>query len=182
MMRSLLFTALMCAGPVLAHVTVSPVEAPPGAFQRYTLVVPGEKSLATTRLEVEFPQGLRVRETEALTGWRTTVRKDAKGDIVSAVWEGGSIPSGQFAEFGAIARNPDAEAELSWKAIQTYQDGSEVQWNGPPSAQFPAAVTMVRAPAASSGPGERVLSWTALILALLALVVAGFAWRRATKH
>ncbi len=181
-MRILAFAALMCAGPVLAHVTVSPVESAPQAFQRYTLVVPGEKPLATTRLEVEFPQGLRVRETEALIGWRTTVRKDAKGDIASATWEGGSIPSRQFAEFGVIARNPDAETELSWKAIQTYQDGSEVHWIGARGSQFPAALTKVRAPAASLGPGERVPLWAALLLAFVALLVAGLAWRRAAKR
>lgn len=170
---------LLCAGRLLAHVTVTPVESAPQAFQRYALAVPGEKPLATVRLEVEFPQGLRVRETEALSGWRTTVRKDARGDIASAIWQGGSIPSGQFAEFGLMARNPDAETELSWKAIQTYQDGSEVHWIGAPGAQYPAAVTRVRVPAASMGPGEHILLWTALFLALAALLVAGLAWRRA---
>jgi len=181
-MRILAFAALMCAGPVLAHVNVSPVETAPGAFQRYSIVVPAEKPIPATRVEVQFPDALRVKEVEARAGWRASATRKPKGDIASAVWEGGSIPFGQFAEFGVIARNPDSETNLSWKTIQTYQDGSEVHWVGALGAQFPAAVTQVRAPAASSGPGERVLLWAALLLAFAALLVAGLAWRRAAKR
>jgi hypothetical protein len=47
-------------------------------------------------------------------------------------------------EFGVVARNPQAPTALIWKAIQKYQDASEVHWIGPPQAQFPAAITHVR--------------------------------------
>lgn len=176
-------TAFVCAATSssLAHVTVVPTEAPPGAFQRYNLRVPSEKSIPTTRIEVQFPDALRVRETEALPGWRGTARKDQQGRILSAIWESGSIPPGQFAEFGVLARNPDVQTELTWKAIQTYQDGSEVHWIGPPGAQFPAAVTQVHAAGGAPAMGERLLLWAALILALIALLVACLAWRRTMK-
>jgi uncharacterized protein YcnI len=166
--------------PGLAHVIVVPAEAPPAVVQRYSLLVPSEKSIPTTRVEVQFPDGLQVAEVEAIPGWRATTHKDREGRILSAIWDGGSIPPGQFTEFGVVARNPEAQAELTWKAIQTYQDGSEVQWIGPPGARFAGAVTRVRAPGGAPAPAER-LSWAAVILALAALVVAGLGWRRAAK-
>jgi uncharacterized protein YcnI len=136
---------LFVTTPVVAHITVTPAEAPPATEQRYCIRVPSEKSIPTTALEIQFPDGLEITETDAPPGWRVTAAKGRHGRIIGATWQGGSIPPRQFLEFGVLARNPAAAAELTWKAIQTYQDGSEVHWIGPPRAQFPAAVTRVRA-------------------------------------
>jgi uncharacterized protein YcnI len=111
---------------------------------RYCIRVPSEKSIPTTRLEVEFPGALEVTSIDPAAGWRGTAHKDRQGRILSAIWEGGQIPPKQYVEFGVQARNPSAQTDLTWKAIQTYQDGSEVHWIGSPRAQFPAAVTRVR--------------------------------------
>lgn len=106
--------------------------------------MPSEKSIATTGLEVQFPETIEVTRLESPAGWQATAQKDRRSRIASALWQGGSIPPRQFLEFGVVARNPAAETELAWKAIQTYADGSEVHWIGPPRAQFPAAITSVR--------------------------------------
>ena len=167
----------------LAHVEVVPAESAPGATERYGIRVPTEKPVPTVRVEVQFPPGLRVLDAESAAGWRLTVQRDATGRPVSAVWEGGSIPADEFGEFALRAVNPDTQAELRWQVIQTYQDGSEAQWLGPASAEFPAPATRVR----SSGPlgSAEPLSLAALLVGLLALVVsvvalvlAGLAWRR----
>jgi uncharacterized protein YcnI len=129
----------------MAHVTVVPAEAPAGAVQRYCIRVPSEKSVPTVALEVQFPDNLEVTAIEAPPGWRGTAHNGRSGRIVSASWEGGSISPKRYLEFGVLARNPAAPTTLSWKAIQTYQDKSEVHWIGPPRAQFPAALTRVRA-------------------------------------
>lgn len=113
-------------------------------MQRYCIRVPSEKSVPTIGLETEFPANLEVTAIEAPTGWRGTTRKDRQGRIVSASWEGGSIPPGRALEFGVIAQNPQKSTPLVWKTIQKYQDASEVHWIGPPQAQFPAATTQVR--------------------------------------
>jgi uncharacterized protein YcnI len=135
-----------------AHVTVAPKEAPAGATQRYCIRVPSEKSVPTVGLEAEFPPGLEVSAIEAPTGWNGTARKDRQGRIVSASWDGGSIPPGHALEFGVVARNPQTPATLTWKAIQKYKDASEVHWIGSPQAQFPAAITRVqRSARAASG-------------------------------
>jgi len=112
-------------------------------MQRYCLRVPGEKSIPTIAVEVQFPSTLEVTQTEAPAGWRVEPVKDRQGRIVSATWRGGRIGQRQFAEFGVVGRNPATRSELTWKAIQTYEDGSEVHWIGPPRAQFSAAVTRV---------------------------------------
>jgi uncharacterized protein YcnI len=135
---------MFAATPVAAHVTVTPAEAPAAALQRYCIRVPSEKSIPTTAVEVQFPGAIEVTETDAPAGWRVAAVKDRQGRIVSATWQGGSIAPRQYLEFGVLARNPATPAELTWKAIQTYQDGSEVHWIGPPRAQFSAAVTRVR--------------------------------------
>jgi uncharacterized protein YcnI len=110
--------------------------------------VPSEKLIATTGVEVQLPESIEVTQLESPVGWHATAQKDRRGRTASALWQGGSIPPRQFMEFGVVARNPAAEVELAWKAIQTYADGSEVHWIGPSRAQFPAAVTSVRAGAA----------------------------------
>ena len=182
-MRSLAAVLLAaCAGSALAHVTANPLQAPVGAFQRYAIRVPSEKAAATVKVEVEFPAQLRVSETEALSGWRTQARKNDKGDITTVTWDNGAIAGGQFVEFGVIARNPDAPTELVWKAIQTYQDGSEVHWVGPRDAQYPASVTRVVAREAGDDAGTRVIEWISLALALLALIIAVAAWFRPSKR
>lgn len=163
-----------------AHVDVVPEESLSGTTVRYGIRVPSEKDSPTIRVEVQFPNGLRVGELEAVPGWRVSAQKDAGGGVVGAIWEGGNIPPGQFVEFGVLARNPDGPTELAWKVIQTYQDGSEVQWIGPPGAQFEAAVTRVHSPGAGIGTAE-ILAGVSLLISVAAAVAAGLAWRRAVR-
>lgn len=139
---------MVCAAaPGLAHVTVKPAQAAAGAEQRYCIRVPTEKSVPTVGLEVEFPADLTVIAIDVPHGWHGATYEDREGRIVGASWEGGEIPPEQALEFGVLARNPAEETFLSWQAIQTYQDASEVHWNGPKEAQFPAALTQVAADA-----------------------------------
>ena len=132
--------------------TVSPREAAAGALQRYCIRVPSEKPIATIGLEVEFPPELEVAAIEAPAGWRGAAHKDRRGRIASAGWEGGKIPPRSALGFGVVARNPAAPATLVWKAIQKYEDSSEVHWVGPAEAQFPAAVTRVEHQRSESPP------------------------------
>jgi len=144
-------------------------------MERYGIRVPTEKPVPTVRVEIEFPSGLRVVDLEASPGWQVTVQTESNGRLIGAVWEGGSIPAGQFAEFGLRAQNPERDAQLRWTVIQTYADGTEAQWIGPPNAEFPAATTRVR--------GRQLIDYldplagAAVLLALLALLNAGLALR-----
>jgi uncharacterized protein YcnI len=149
---------LLAMPPASAHVTVAPKEAPAGAEQRYCIRVQSEKSVPTIGLEIEFPAGIDVSAIEAPTGWRGTARKDRQGRIVSASWDGGSIPPGYSLQFDVLARNPKTPTDLTWKAIQTYQDASEVHWVGPSQAQFPAATTHVQEQRSGPSPPATVCS------------------------
>jgi hypothetical protein len=139
-----LAAVVLFAGSAGAHVTVAPEEAPAGVVQRYTVSVPSEKAMATTRVEIDFPGELYVTGVDSPTGWTVTTSLGRDGRIAGAVWIGGAAAPKQSADFGVVARSPAVSAALSWKVIQTYEDGSEVHWTGPPRSEFPAAVTLVR--------------------------------------
>jgi uncharacterized protein YcnI len=125
-------------------VTVSPVEAAAGAVQRYIVNVPSEKPIPTTGVEIDFPTELHVTGVDTPTAWTVTTAAGRDGRIVGAAWTGGTIAPQRSLDFGVVARTPAAETTLAWKVIQTYQDGREVHWTGPPASEFPAAVTIVR--------------------------------------
>jgi uncharacterized protein YcnI len=168
---------LVTSSPTAAHPSVIPTESPAGAAQRYGIVVPGEKPVPTVRLEVQFPRLLRVEALEVTPGWRISMQRDSGGRIIGAAWEGGAIGPNEFVQFGVLARNPDQAAQLSWAIIQTYSDASEVQWNGPPSAEFPATVTQITsAPLFTFGVAE-LLGISGLLVALVALLLVGIRQR-----
>ena len=50
-----------------AHAVVFPAKSSPGAYERYVLRVPNEKDAPTTRVEIRFPQGVRVISFETAT-------------------------------------------------------------------------------------------------------------------
>ena len=162
-----------------AHVSVVPAESGAGSMERYRLAVPGEKPIPTTRVEVQFPEGLRVAEIQSVAGWRATAQRNGAGDVIAAVWDGGQVPMGQFVELAVLARNPDGATDLAWKVIQTYQDGSEVHWIAAAGAEFPAATTRVRR---GQGPSTTlIVALVALSISVVALMAATVAWRRSRR-
>jgi uncharacterized protein YcnI len=164
-----------------AHVIIDPADSPTGATQLYTVVVPSEKRVDTVKVEVQFPRTLVVLNVQAPPGWTVTPEKDASGRILGALWEGGRSGPDEFASFGVLSQNPRDAADLTWTAIQTYADGSEVQWVGNESSQFPAGVTHVR-DAAPVTSAATVLAGAALVVALCGLGVALAVWRRRPRQ
>ncbi|HYI42833.1 MAG TPA: YcnI family protein [Sphingomicrobium sp.] len=130
---AMLFTAV----PVSAHVTVSPKQSTPGAWEKYEIRVPNEKQVATTALEVRFPAGLRVMSFEDKPGWTLEPLRDSKGAITGARWKG-QLPPERFTEFAVIAVNPKAGGDLVWSAAQTYADGTVADWSGAAGSEKPA--------------------------------------------
>ena len=167
--------AAMLPSAVVAHIEIVPADSTAGETQRYGIRVPTEKPVPTVRVEVQFPSGLRVLDFEASPGWQVTFQTDASGRPVDAVWEGGSIAAHQFAEFAVRAKNPDLDGDLRWAVIQTYQDGTEVQWVGPPTADFPVAITHVRR--ATLLEWMPALPTIAIVLSLIAIAISVLAWR-----
>jgi hypothetical protein len=56
--------------------------------------------------------------------------KDPSGKIISMVWTttGEGLSSTEFSEFNILGKVADTATELSWKAIQTYKDGSTLEF------------------------------------------------------
>jgi len=92
--------------------------------------VPTERDSATIRIEAEFPIGMAVSDFESKTGWTIESTTNAEGEVVSAVWTGGSIPSGQAEQFSFTAQNPREATTLTWQVVQTHADGSVAEWMG----------------------------------------------------
>jgi len=123
--------------PATAHVTVSPKESAVGAHVKYVVRVPNEKQVDTVAIEIRFPSALRVRSFEQRPGWMTEPIRDASGTLIGVRWRG-SLPPQQFAEFGLLAVNPAAAGDLAWSAIQSFADGTKVEWSGAAGSKTPA--------------------------------------------
>ena len=170
-----------------AHAVVFPKSSTPGAYERYVLRVPNEKAVATTRVELHFPAGVRVTSFADVPGWRLEIVTDSAKAITAAIWTG-NLPAQRFIEFPFVAVNPKTDAKLEWPAYQTYADGQRVEWTGPEGSKSPASATMIAAAGPAAGapgaPGEpaalvqenggvtRWVPWVALVISLVSLGLA----------
>jgi uncharacterized protein YcnI len=123
-----------------AHVTIQPTASRPADLQRYRVIVPNEKSVATVGVDLKLPAGVTFALAEQVAGWRVKVVKSGSA-IGELRWRGGPVPPGGYAELRFIARNPVKQGRVQWKALQRYSDGSVVRWIGAAGGDFPAPAT-----------------------------------------
>ncbi|MDQ1630821.1 MAG: hypothetical protein QOC80_793 [Frankiaceae bacterium] len=140
-----LTTAL--AGPASAHVSVNPQTAEQGGFSALTFRVPTETDNAsTTKVQVAFPTDtpLASVSVKPIPGWTYQVTKNKlpqpiqsdDGPITDAVsqitWTASSpdtaVKPGEFQNFDVSVGPLPKTAAISFKALQTYSDGSIVRW------------------------------------------------------
>jgi uncharacterized protein YcnI len=141
-MSGVLSAMLAVSTPAWAHVVVSPEVVTAGDYEPLTLSVPTEKEIPTTKIRVEVPEGFLLSGVQPVPGWEHNFQED--GGVVRAVtFSGGEIRSQEFQQFLLQAQAPDKPGEYPWKAIQTYEDGSVVEWTGPPDSEEPASVIEV---------------------------------------
>jgi len=107
--------------------------------EKYTMRVPNEKQVATIRVEGEFPAEVNVYDFEFKQGWKIDFKKDDKGKIVGATWNGKIAPY-EFVEFGMLGLNPKEGKSLTWKFVQFYEDGSKEEFTGPAGSRLPSPV------------------------------------------
>ncbi len=149
--------ALVLPAAASAHVTLQPSSVAAGGFTRLDVRVPNERDdSATTKVDVQLPAGFEFVSYEPRPGWKVNVRRD--GETVSQItWTGderrGAIAPGQFVDFGLSLRIPDGKAgdKLTFKALQTYDNGEVVRWIGPEDAEEPAPVVTLTEPAEAGG-------------------------------
>jgi uncharacterized protein YcnI len=135
-------TILAVPAPAWAHVVVSPEEVAAGDYETLTVSVPTEKEVPTTKIRVEVPEGFLLSGVQPVPGWEYAFEEDG-GVITAVTWSGGEIGPREFQQFLVQAQAPEEPGEYPWRAIQTYGDGSVVEWTGPPDAEEPASVVEV---------------------------------------
>jgi uncharacterized protein YcnI len=124
------FTALASA-----HVVVKPNSVGVASYQTFTVSVPNEKDQQLIGLRLVIPNTIESISPNVKPGWTINVKKndsseDAKGTEIS--WSDGSVPSGQRDDFFFSAKVPASPTTITWKAYQTYQDGTVVSWDQNP--------------------------------------------------
>ncbi len=135
-------TMLAVPAPAWAHVVVSSEEVAAGDYETLTVSVPTEKEVPTTKIRVEVPEGFLLSGVQPVPGWEHAFEED--GGIVTAVtFSGGEIRPREFQQFLVQAQAPEKPGEYPWKATQTYENGSVVEWTGAPDSEEPASVVEV---------------------------------------
>lgn len=198
---------VLVAAPGWAHVTVDPSTATQGGFSALTFRVPNETdSSSTTKVQVFLPQDhpLASVSVKPHPGWHAQVvtKKLATplstddGEVTEGVFsitwtpnaQQDAIQPGQYDEFDISVGPLPEVSSLTFKALQTYSDGTVVRWIDPPAAEGQPepehpAPTLTLVPAsdedaadpASSGSGDSDGSdgtaTTALLLSIVALLL-----------
>lgn len=191
-------TGLLTAGVAQAHVTLAPDSAAAGSWTTFAVKVPNESDTASTvKLVLRMPPGVTSASYAPVPGWvvkltkekLSTPIKSEEGTVSEVVSEitwtatGGGIEPGQFVPFGLTIPVPEvAGQDLTFKAVQTYDDGKVSRWIGNPESEEPAPTVKVTAsvgdhsgdggePAGGGSGHDEALTWAALALAAFALMV-----------
>lgn len=129
-----------------AHVTVKPTTSTTNTWETYTVTVPVEKDVATTKVTVQIPSGVQFELTRSMSEWSTKISKDETNQQASTItWEAkkDGIQPGQFEKFEFIAKNPEKASTIAWNAIQYYSDGTSMTWTGGADSATPHAITTI---------------------------------------
>jgi periplasmic copper chaperone A len=142
------------AAAAQAHVTLQPNELPAGGFKKLDVRVPNERDkAATSKVVVQFPEGFTTVSHEAVEGWRVAVENkklatpiEVEGEKVTerlstvtfSAERGSEIQPGEYRDFGLSLRMPEQPTTLTFKALQSYNNGEVVRWIGPPDSEEPA--------------------------------------------
>lgn len=136
---------LLFSSVASAHVTVAPKTSTTGAWETYTVKVPVEKDVATTKFTLKAPAGVEIKSYQPVPGWKYSDEKDANGIVKSFTFEatGDGILPGQFQQFTFVGKNPENATKAAWDAFQYYKDGSVVEWTGDEGAESPHSITEI---------------------------------------
>ena len=182
----------LAASPALAHIDVLPVEVTQGESVQFTIRVPTERALPTTRVAVDFPTQVTVYSFEdPPPGWTVTPVRGSDGRFRGVVYSGGRSGADRYVDFHLLG-TPFESGSAVWKARQTYADGRVKPWTGPteaageeapesgPTDPGPAAVVTVLAPGRAAAAAAPVAagrddsdSGAAIWLGVIAIVISG---------
>lgn len=187
-----LVAVALAASPALAHVDVLPTEVAQGESVQFTIRVPTERPVPTTRVAIDFPSQVTVYSfADPPAGWTVTPVRAANGRFSGVVYSGGRIGVDRYADFHVLG-TPFESGTAVWKARQTYADGKVKPWTGPaekpgeeapesgPTDPGPAAVVTILEPGQSASGATPIAagrddsdSGAAIWLGVIAIVISG---------
>jgi uncharacterized protein YcnI len=170
------FAILVAPSIVFAHAVVFPKTSAPGAYEKYVLRVPNERDIPTVKVEIRFPEGLRVVSFGEVPGWKLQVLADSTQRVTGAIWTG-VLPKERFVEFPFVAVNPKDSASVTWPTYQTYEGGERVEWTGPDTSYTPVSSTMIFDPTPVPVEVSRTSLYISIIAVLFALTALAVALR-----
>lgn len=140
--------AVLAAGPVLAHVAISPARAPAASTFRGVVQVPhGCDGQPTLKVAVALPEGIYAVQPMPKAGWTLetvagdyAAAYDSHGTVETSgvrriVWTG-ELPDAYYDEFvfrGRIGPDVAPETVLYFPVVQTCANGAE-NWTEIPAA------------------------------------------------
>jgi periplasmic copper chaperone A len=193
---------VLFAAPALAHVTIDPSTATRGSTTKLVFRVRNEVAVASTvKFAVKFDEHNPIPSVSVKpkTGWTATVThyslraplQTDDGQVTEAVsqieWSGGTIAPEQFDEFEVDAGPlPGGIDLLLFPSIQTYSDGTEVDWiqqpfAGQPAPDHPAPLLKLTAAEATASStttkgGTSTLAIAALLIGSAGVGIGSWAW------
>ncbi|MGX7678259.1 YcnI family copper-binding membrane protein [Jatrophihabitans sp. DSM 45814] len=206
---ALVLLGVIVAAPALAHVTASAPGATQGGYATVTFKVPTESATANTiGLRVAMPADAPTASVsiQPKAGWTYSVIKGKPAiphmsddgqvtEVVTEVsWQAApgnvGIKPGEFDQFVISAGPMPDVPTITFKAIQSYSDGSKVSWIDTPAAgsdvalDHPApSITLAAAnttdavaiPPSSGDGGLSTLSVVALVIGVIGFVFGALA-------
>ena len=163
MKRTLTIFALASAAvvasalPASAHVELQPSSAAVGTTTKFNLFVEDEKSDAgTTKIELFFPTGveLTVAAAGVPAGWKVTAQGGAIGSTATGLTWAGPALDGNANLAVTLGPLPAASSVLSFKVVQTYDNGDTDRWIGSAGDSNPGPQLTLVAQGATTTTGE----------------------------
>ncbi|MFF5408454.1 DUF1775 domain-containing protein [Streptomyces misionensis] len=151
---------LLLAGPASAHVRVFSEGASEGHPATLRFRVPAEKAAVTTvRVEVTLPSGVQPVSYPDVTGWtHTSTAFDGTTHVVWTARAGHEIKPDNHQYFPVRVGPLPHRASLGFDTVQTYSDGSVVDWNestsGGRESEFPRPLLILDGAAARDRPSQ----------------------------
>ena len=175
-LTSVAILGLVAVASASAHARMSPSVSVANELQLYSLAIPTEKANAYTKeIELTLPKGFSIDSFVPSPGWKRVEHSSGSGNsavITQVTWTGGQVPTGEDSLFQFLAQ-PSAAGTYTFHVLQTYSDGSIVDWSGPESSGAPAPTIDVVS--SISGGGSSTLTIIALVIGALGLLVGGIA-------
>jgi uncharacterized protein YcnI len=170
-----MLAALVIVSAASAHARISPAVSLSNELQLYSLAVPTEKEGATTtKIVLTVPSGFSIDSFVPSPGWHRVLQQTGSGEeavIQKVTWTGGSVPTGEDSFFQFLAQ-PSGAKTYTFRVLQTYSDGSIVDWSGSESSEDPAPTIEAKS---SLGGGTSTLTIVALALGAVGIVVGAAA-------